>query len=199
MKRLAVLLTITALASLLSAGVAFALTVDCTSGRGCFGTDGPDTLKGSAGYDDMDARQAGDDLYGGDGQDWMSGDTYGPADSSTDGEDRMFGGAGSDGMVGYGGGDLFSGGIGRDYIYAVEHSNGPGEDTFRGGKGDDFIEAIDKTRDTIDCGAGEKDRVYYDKDLDTIQGCEIARVRYQEGTVLASSAAAKDVNTSRSR
>ena len=198
MKRLAVLLTITALASLLSAGVAFALTVDCIEGRGCLGTDGPDTLNGSAGYDDMDARQAGDDLYGGGGPDWMSGDTYGPADSSTDGEDRMFGGAGSDGMVGYGGGDLLSGGIGRDYIYAVEHSNGPGEDTVRGGKGDDFIEAIDKTRDTIDCGVGEKDRVYCDKDLDTIQGCEIARVRYQEGTVLASSAA-KDVNTSRSR
>src|SRR5918998_3164962 len=112
MKRLAVLLTITALASLLSAGVAFALTVDCTEGRGCFGTDEPDTLNGSAGYDDMDARQAGDNLYGNEGHDWMSGDTYGPADSSTDGADRMFGGAGSDGMVGYGG-DLLSGGIGR--------------------------------------------------------------------------------------
>lgn len=199
MKRLAVLLTITALASLLSAGVAFALTVDCTSGRGCSGTDGPDALNGSSGYDDMDARQAGDSLYGNEGPDWMSGDTYGPADSSTDGEDRMFGGAGSDGMVGYGGGDLLSGGIGRDYLYAVEHSNGPGEDTVRGGKGDDFIEAIDKTRDTIDCGAGEKDRVYYDKDLDTIEGCEIARVRYPEEAFRASSDAARDVNTSRSR
>lgn len=86
----------------------------------------------------------------------MSGDTYGPADSSTDGEDRVIGGAGSDGMVGYGGGDLLSGGIGRDYIDAVEHSNGPGEDTVKGGRGDDFVEAIDKTRDTIDCGAGRK-------------------------------------------
>ena len=67
------------------------------------------------------------------------------------------------------------------------------------GKGDDFIEAIDKTRDTIDCGAGEKDRVYYDKDLDTIEGCEIARVRYPEEAFRASSDAARDVNTSRSR
>lgn len=199
MRRLAVVLTITALASLLSAGVAFALTVDCTAGRGCPGTDGPDTLNGSAGDDDMDARQAGDRLYGGDSHDWMSGDTYAPTDSSTDGEDRVFGGAGSDGMVGYGGGDLLSGGIGRDYIYAVEHSNGPGEDTVKGGGGDDFIEAIVKTRDTIDCGAGAKDRVYYDNDLDTIQGCEIARVRYPKETFRASSAAAKDVNTSRSR
>ena len=199
MRRLAVVLTITALASLLSAGVAFALTVDCTAGRGCPGTDGPDTLNGSAGDDDMNARQAGDRLYGGDSHDWMSGDTYAPTDSSTDGEDRVFGGAGSDGMVGYGGDDLLSGGIGRDYIYAVEHSNGPGEDTVKGGGGDDFIEAIVKTRDTIDCGAGAKDRVYYDNDLDTIQGCEIARVRYPKETFRASSAAAKDVNTSRSR
>ena len=147
----------------------------------------------------MDASQAGDRDYGGDGHDWMSGDTYGPADSSTDGEDRVFGGAGSDGMVGYGGGDLLSGGIGRDYIYAVEHSNGPGEDTVKGGRGDDLIDAIDKTRDTIDCGAGAKNRVYYGKDLDTIQGCEIARVRYPEATFLASSSAVKDANTSRSR
>ena len=52
MRRLTVLLTITALASLLSAGVAFALTVDCTAGRGCFGTDELDTLNGSAGGDE---------------------------------------------------------------------------------------------------------------------------------------------------
>jgi hypothetical protein len=144
----------------------------------------------------MDASQAGDRVYGGDGHDWMSGDTYGPADSSTDGEDRVFGGAGSDGMVGYGGGDLLSGGIGRDYIYAVEHSNEPGEGTVKGGRGDDSIDAIDKTRDTIDCGAGVKDRVYYDRDLNTIQGCEIARPRYPEGTFPTSSSAVKDVNTS---
>lgn len=197
MKRLTALLTMTASALLLSASVAFALTVDCTAGRGCFGTDEPDTLNGSSGGDDMDARQAGDDLYGGDGHDWMSGDTYGPADSSTDGEDRLFGGGGSDGMVGYGGGDLLSGGVGRDYLYAVELSNGPGEDTVRGGRGDDFIDAIDGTKDTIDCGAGTKDRVYYDEGLDTIKGCEIARVRHPEGAFLAASAEA--VNTSRSR
>jgi hypothetical protein len=159
MKRLTVLLTMTALVLLLSASVAFALTIDCTAGRGCFGTDGPDTLNGSAGDDDMDARQAGDSLYGGDGHDWMSGDTYGPTDSSTDGEDRVFGGVGSDGMVGYGGSDLLSGGDGRDYLYAVELSNRPGEDTVRGGRSNDFIDAIDKAKDTIGCGAGTKDRV----------------------------------------
>lgn len=199
MKRLTVLHTTTALALLLSASVALALTIDCTAGRGCFGTDAPDTLNGSAGDDDMDARQAGDDLYGGDGHDWMSGDTYGPADSSTDGADRVFGGVGSDGMVGYGGGDLLSGGDGRDYLYAVELSNGPGEDTVKGGRSNDYIDAIDKTRDAIDCGAGTKDRVYYDKDLDTIKGCEIARIRYPEEASLGSSAASKGVNTSRSR
>lgn len=200
MKRLTLLLTMMAVALLLSAGVAFALTVNCTAGRGCFGTDDPDTLNGSVGNDDMDARQASDRLFGDDGHDWMSGDAYGPTDTSTDGDDRVFGEAGSDGMAGYGGSDLLSGGDGRDYIYAVETSNNPGEDTVRGGANNDFIDAIDETKDTIDCGAGTKDRVYYDRNLDTVERCEIARTAYPEEEFRgATSAAAEEVNTFRAR
>jgi hypothetical protein len=198
MKRLTLLLTMMALALLLSASVAFALTVDCTSGRGCFGTDDPDTLNGSAGGDDMDARQAGDRLFGGGGHDWMSGDTYGPADTSTDGDDRVLGEAGSDGLVGYGGSDVLSGGDGRDYLYAVENSKNPGEDTVRGGPSNDFIDAIDKTKDTIDCGTGTRDRVYYDKSLDTVERCEIARTAYPQEQFLAATSA-EEPNTSRAR
>lgn len=200
MKLLSVLFTTMAAALLLSAGVAFALTVDCTAGRGCFGTDDRDTLNGSAGNDDMDARQADDRLFGAGGHDWMSGDAYGPTDSSTDGDDRVFGEAGSDGMAGYGGGDLLSGGDGRDFVYAVENSNNPGEDTVRGGADSDFIDAIDETRDTIDCGAGARDRVYYDKNLDTVERCEIARTEYpQEEFFGATPAMAGEANTSRAR
>ena len=198
MRRLSVLFTMMALALLLSASVAFALTVDCTAGRGCFGTDDPDTLNGSAGGDDMDARQADDKLFGNDGHDWMSGDSYGPTDTSTDGDDRMFGRAGSDGMVGYGGSDVLSGGDGRDYVYAVESSKNPGDDTVRGGPDNDFIDAIDKTKDTIDCGTGTKDRVYYDKSLDTVERCEIARTKYPEEQFRAATSAV-EVNASRAR
>ena len=199
MKRLASLLTMMALALLLSASVAFALTVDCTAGRGCFGTDDSDTLNGSVGSDDMDAGQANDRLFGGDGHDWMSGDTYGPTDTSTDGDDRVIGEAGSDGIVAYGGSDVLSGGDGRDYLFAVENSKNPGEDTVRGGPSNDFIDAIDKTKDTIDCGLGTRDRVYYDKNLDTVERCEIERTRYPEEQFLAASATDEEANTSRAR
>ncbi|HET7271477.1 MAG TPA: hypothetical protein VFI90_10375 [Rubrobacter sp.] len=198
MRRLTLLLTMMALALLLSASVALALAVDCTADRGCFGTDDPDTLNGSVGNDDMDARQAGDRLFGGDGHDWMSGDAYGPTDTSTDGDDRVIGEAGSDGMVGYGGSDVLSGGDGRDYAYAVESSKNPGEDTVRGGADNDFIDAIDKTKDTIDCGTGTKDRVYYDKDLDTVERCEVARTKYPEELFRVASVAG-EVNASRAR
>jgi hypothetical protein len=189
-----------ALALLLASGIALAATIDCTAGRGCLGTDDRDTLNGSVEHDDMDARQASDKLFGNDGHDWMSGDTYGPADSSTDGDDRVFGGAGYDGLAGYGGSDLLSGGDGRDYIYAVENSKNPGEDTVKDGRDNDFIDAIDKTKDTIDCGSGTKDRVFYDKKLDTIEKCEIARTSYPEEEFFgAASATAEKVNTQRVR
>lgn len=179
-----------AMALVLSTGVAVALDVSCIAGRGCVGTDDPDILHGSAGSDDMDARQAGDELFGDDGNDWISGDAYAPTDTSTDGDDQVFGGAGYDGMVGYGGTDLLSGGGQGDYIEAVENSANPGEDTVNGGGANDFILAIDKTRDTINCGKGTRDRVYYDKGIDQVSNnCEIKRTELPEEFGVASAVA----------
>ncbi len=198
MRRLTLLFATMAMALVLSAGVAFALTVDCTAGRGCVGTDEPDTLNGSVSHDDMDGRQAGDELFGNDGHDWMQGDAYAPTDSSTDGDDRIFGGAGYDGMVGYGGSDFLSGGGASDFIEAIENSNNPGEDTVNGGGGNDFIDAIDGTKDTINCGKGAKDRVFYDKSIDTVaSNCEVKRTKYPEEFFGAASAMAGEVNALR--
>jgi hypothetical protein len=97
-------------------------------------------------------------------------------------DDRMFGGAGFDGMIGYGGDDLLSGGARGDFIDAKENSENPGEDTVRGGRGRDFIDAIDETKDTINCGKGIKDEVFYDENLDTVENCEIAMTQYPEET-----------------
>jgi hypothetical protein len=194
MRRLTLLFATMGMALVLSTGVAVALTVDCTAGRGCVGTDDPDTLNGSIGNDDMDARQAGDELFGNDGHDWMQGDTYAPTDTSTDGDDRVFGGAGFDGMVGYGGDDLLLGGASGDFIDAIENSDNPGEDTVKGGRGNDFVDAIDKTKDTINCGNGTKDRVFYDKNLDTVENCEIARTQYPEESFGAASAVAEEMD-----
>ena len=201
MKRLPLLLAMMGIVLLLSASVAIALEVNCIAGRGCVGTDNPDTLNGSAASDDMDARQAGDRLFGNDGHDWMSGDAYGPSDTSTDGNDRVFGRGGYDGLVGYGGSDLLSGGAKADYISAVEASANPGEDTVDGGGDNDFIVAIDKTKDTIDCGTGIRDRVYYDKNLDTLTNCEIKRTSIPEEEFFgaASSSMAEKVNSNRAR
>ena len=194
MRRLTLLFATMGMALVLSTGVAVALTVDCTAGRGCVGTDDPDTLNGSIGNDDMDGRQAADKLFGNDGHDWMQGDAYAPTDTSTDGNDRVFGGAGFDGVVGYGGDDLLSGGARGDFIDAIENSDNPGEDTVRSGAGNDFIDAIDKTKDTLDCGIGTKDRVFYDKNIDTVENCEIARTQYPEEFFGAASTEAEQTN-----
>ena len=103
-----------------------------------------------------------------------------PADTSTDGDNRLFGGAGFDGMVGYGGDDLLSGGARSDFIDAKENSENPCEDIVRGGRGRDFIDAIDKSKDTINCGKGTKDEVFYDENLDTVENCEIVNIQYPE-------------------
>lgn len=175
MRRSATILAVMGIALAVCAGAAFAATLECTAGRGCVGTDGPDTLNGSTGSDDIDGRQAGDQLFGNEGHDWISGDAYAAADTTTDGDDSISGGSESDGMAGFGGSDLLSGGSGSDYIDAVERSRNPGEDTVQGNGGNDFIDAIDGSPDAIDCGAGRRDRVYYDRGLDTIQRCEVAR------------------------
>jgi hypothetical protein len=83
-------------------------------------------------------------------------------------------------MVGYGGDDLLTGGSGRDYIDAVEKSDNPGEDTVKGGRENDFIDAIDKTNDTINCGKGTVDSVFYDSGFDTVENCEEARTLYPD-------------------
>jgi hypothetical protein len=44
---------------------------NCTAGRGCVGTDDPDTLIGSIGNEDIDFRQVADELFGNNGHDWM--------------------------------------------------------------------------------------------------------------------------------
>jgi Ca2+-binding RTX toxin-like protein len=187
------------MALLLSSGVAFALTVDCIAGRGCVGTDGPDILNGSDASDDMDAKQDDDKLFGNEGHDGMSGDSYAPTDTSADGDDRVFGGPGFDGLVGYGGADLLSGGDNRDFISAEENSLNKGEDTVKGGRGNDFIFAIDETKDTINCGGSTKDRVFYDKNIDTVERCEIESTEPPEGEFFSAASATLQVNALRER
>lgn len=177
MRRLTLLLATMGVALLLSAGLAFAATYDCTAGRACVGTEGPDTLNGSSGGDPyMDGRQDDDDLFANGGEyAYLQGDAFDAPDNdtTTDGDDLLKGGPGYDEMAGFGGDDTFSGGARGDFIFAEETSENKGEDTVNGGRGNDYIEARDEVRDTIDCGMGTMDVAFFDKGgIDTVKNCE---------------------------
>jgi Ca2+-binding RTX toxin-like protein len=158
-------------------GVALADTIDCFSNRACIGTNGPDTLNGTSSWDQMDARQGNDVLYGHERYDFMTGDAYDAHDTSTDGNDRIAGGQNGDEMYGYGGNDRFLGRSGGDYIFAEESSENEGEDRVGGHEGNDWILARDGVKDTIACGPGRYDTVFFDNSgIDTVaDNCERKR------------------------
>lgn len=194
MRRLTLLLAAMGMALLLITGVAIADTVNCIGGRGCVGTDGPDKLIGSDGNDDMDARQDDDRLIGNEGHDWMLGDAYAAPnnDTSTDGDDIIRGGPGFDGMAGLGGDDLLIGGDRADYIFAEESSENEGEDVVYGNMGNDWIEAKDEVKDTINCGLGTHDVVFFDEGgIDTVTNCEHKNPDFGGFSVASSSTAGK--------
>jgi RTX calcium-binding nonapeptide repeat (4 copies) len=190
MRRLTLLLAIMGIALLLITGVAIADTINCIAGRGCVGTDGPDLLTGSGGGDDMDGRQDSDRLFGNEGPDWMLGDAYAAPnnDTSTDGNDIIKGGPGFDGLAGLGGDDLLRGGEKGDYFFAEESSANEGEDFVYGSTGDDYIEAKDGVKDTINCGTGAHDVVFFDKGgIDTVTNCEHKNPQFQGFSIASAS------------
>jgi Ca2+-binding RTX toxin-like protein len=112
-----------------------------------YGQDGNDIIWtygrawGDAGDDDMHAQAGGTTAYlwGGDGNDTLSGSANG---------DVLYGNAGADNIYGGGGNDiLYSAGApdsatGNDFDYGTEHDHlegGAGDDTFNIGYGDDAI------------------------------------------------------------
>jgi Ca2+-binding RTX toxin-like protein len=209
MKRLTIVLAVVGMMLLLSAGVAFALTVDCTAIRACIGTDDDDTLNGSSGVDYMQGRQGSDELFANDGEyASMEGDAFDPAnnDTSTDGDDLLMGGDGWDEMAGYGGADTYSGGRRGDYIFAEESSVNMGDDILHSGRGSDWIQAKDETKDTIGCGPGKYDVVFFDEGIDEINSitCEYMNPDFGGGIAVASSSkavkmGAEKVNALRAR
>jgi hypothetical protein len=192
-RRLSILLAVMGVALVAIAGVAIADTVDCFPDRWCIGTDGPDTLDGTSSYDQMNALQGNDVLYGHERYDFMTGDAYEAHDTSTDGNDRIGGGQSGDEMYGYGGNDKLLGRSGSDYIFAEESSENEGEDVVRGEEGNDWILARDGAKDTIGCGTGKHDTVFFDRGIDTVSGsCE--RKRGGEYSAASTSGATEEVS-----
>lgn len=119
MRRTIFLLAATALAVLLSSGVALALnTINCKTNQVCTGTERADLMKGTDGFNEM---------YGRDGNDILKGFGKWDALLGQEGNDRLLGGRGAD-YVGGGKDDDTLRGEGAIDGYSFERSDW-GDDT----------------------------------------------------------------------
>jgi Ca2+-binding RTX toxin-like protein len=193
-----------ALAMVVAGGVAWAATIRCPnatlpedpSTRLCFGTDGADTMHGTAKSEWMDGLAGKDTMYGyrsgvnpnGDIGDFMNGGT---------GSDKIYGGRGKDGVSG-GSRNWSNSGISdyrdasTDYVHGGRGNDGlgggfgqGGVDRLYGEKGDDSFNVAQRygfkfsndpgyvvTKEIVDCGPGF-DEVRFDKGVDVIKAnCE---------------------------
>ena len=114
MRRTILLLAATALAVLLSSGVALALnTINCKTNQACTGTKRADLMKGTNRFDDMSGRGGNDTLKGFGKWDFLLGQK---------GNDKLLGGRGGDWVVGGRGDDTLRGEGGFDG-YSFEGSD----------------------------------------------------------------------------
>jgi RTX calcium-binding nonapeptide repeat (4 copies) len=194
MKKRAVLLVgAMALALVMIGGVALADDVFCRSDpcRGTqeddaiFGANETETIRALGGRDFVDAWLGDDTVYGGDDSDNT---TFEYPDGPV-----------LKGLVGAEGSDTVYGEDGNDYIDLFTLDEEGSEDSAFGGTGNDTIDAFDENKDTINCGKGDRDKVYYDRRLDVVSNnCEIKRPNEAPPapTATAAKAAATDVDPS---
>jgi len=109
------------------------------------GTQGPDTLFGTSGNDDINPHAGDDIVYAGGGNDEVHGIT---------GDDRIYGEAGNDLLYGSDGDDWLYGGSGKDKIHGTH-----GTDHIWGGTGDDLLFGGKDGNDVIYGEAGN-DRIW---------------------------------------
>ena len=125
--------------------VAPALTADSLSRVNCndliYGGNGDDVISGMLGRDRIFGGHGNDTLRGGSAADWLHGQQ---------GDDQIEGGTGNDYLFGDDGEDTLLGNAGDDYLHG-----GRGSDVLKGGLGADFLFAA---------WDGFVDDVYYDKD-----------------------------------
>ena len=168
---------------------------------GPFGaTNGNDTLSGTPAADKICGLLGNDVINGVAGNDTLYGDACDKkaklivgAQIPTDGNDKLNGGDGNDALYGAGGKDTLKGGKGKDKLFGGDGNDtlsgedgkdtldgGKGNDkltggkdvnSYKGGAGDDTVSARNKKKDTIDCGAGKKDKATVDR-IDKVKGCE---------------------------
>ena len=126
-------------------------TITGSAGRDIiYGMDGDDRLAGSGGHDILVGMNGRDRLYGDAGNDQLKGGggvdrLYGGDDHDVlvgeSSADKMYGDIGNDTLVGGNGSDLLNGGVGLDYLY--------------GGNDNDSLWARDGAFDWVNGGPGE--------------------------------------------
>ena len=145
-------------------------------------TAGDDLLNGTAGANTICGLVGDDTINGLGGNDTLFGDACGKkakwvlsARVTTDGNDTLNGGDGNDALYGAGGNDRLNGGKGNDRLFGGGGNDtligGKGVNTYKAGAGNDTVNARNHKKETIDCGAGKKDRATLDK-TDRAKGCE---------------------------
>jgi Ca2+-binding RTX toxin-like protein len=169
MRRLVLLLTAMALALLLASGVALAVNR--------IGTDGPDTLRGTNGNDNLLGRgdndilialNGRDNLLGGPGNDWLDTRRMG----FRRGDKNMVGGSGNDAVIGGRSSDNVLGEEGNDLV-----ADGPerefATDRLTAGDGNDVVAVVNRPafKDLVTCGEGF-DRVLADRKDVLADDCE---------------------------
>jgi Ca2+-binding RTX toxin-like protein len=155
------------------AAVAQALNlVTCQQGVPCIGTSQDDELQGTSANDRQYGLGGSDTINGLGGADQQYGDMAPNETVSGAGNDTINGLGGADQQYGDAGNDSIDGGGGAD-----QQVGGAGTDTILGGSGNDTIDVEDGEADVVDCGETrrkkDRDKVFYDLDLDTISRCEV--------------------------
>lgn len=132
------------------------------------GTNGSDTLLGTAFGDRLRALGANDTLSGLAGNDCLEGGAGSDKLTANAGADRLVGAAGNDVLNAGDGNDVLIGGGGNDVLIG-----GKGKNSYFGGRGSDRINARNGRREVVNCGKGV-DRARVDRSGRVI-GCETVR------------------------
>ena len=126
-------------------------------GDDMYGRDGKDVLRGYKGKDKLSGDRGFDRLEGGLGNDTLNGGAGNDTLSGQDGKDRLLGGKGNDVLLGGKGWDQLLGGNGKDVL-----KGGLGNDTLNGGGGaDDFH--FNHGKDVVTAFQNNIDELYLDE------------------------------------
>jgi hypothetical protein len=130
------------------------------------GTDLAETIIGTIAGDRINALGGSDTVNGLGGADCVAGGGESDKLTGGDGADTLTGGDGADRLVGGSGRDRLNGGDDADRL-----SGGSGTNRYSAGDGNDTVNSVNGNRETVNCGAGTKDRATVDRN-DRVRRCE---------------------------